>query len=282
MFEYIINPINNKKLSIHSKKGKNILQRYLQYAGSTKNNINTLYKELYSAVIEKLGDYCYEYKGKIECEIFMDNVVDVNHKLKSINLTVIGVGDEGMVLGSSKVKPNEILGNKVMKISLFPDENSVNEFKQQMAVNSLKIFPQLYFYEKTGAFAVMENIPGITLKELRPRISRQQYSKIIDKILDNMYILYKHGFMHDDLHEGNIMLDKRGNIKFLDTHLVKAKEIYVSEEAINSNCSLTARNIVPTYFKFICGWSWIPSYIQNPEQLRLFNNKLREKIYHRR
>lgn len=70
-------------------------------------------------------------------------------------------------------------------------------------------------------FIELENVPGRTLYEYLESedFNPEQYYEVISRVIDLSQDFYDRGFVHYDLHPGNIMIDDDFNIKFIDLGL---------------------------------------------------------------
>lgn len=90
-------------------------------------------------------------------------------------------------------------------------ENLKREIEIQRELAHAGVAPIIYdaWKTKTHGFIIMEQLD----ETLENKIDKMDY---IDKVIDKVKIMHQLGIIHGDLHLGNIMLTKHGEIRIID------------------------------------------------------------------
>ena len=83
--------------------------------------------------------------------------------------------------------------------------------------NDLGLGPKLLSYDKANNILAMEFINGeySTIRDAES-LDNQTRITIVKNIVSQMKTMHNGGIIHNDLHIGNIMTDKKGNVKLID------------------------------------------------------------------
>lgn len=116
----------------------------------------------------------------------------------------------------------------VLQASLFREITILSYFQQSRYVN------KIVSYDSTKNYAVLEYFKGKSLKEhfitKESKIKLVHRLKIITQIIDALSFIHSNQYMHGDIHDKNIMIDKDYNIQLIDFGL----SMHSSEENLTN------------------------------------------------
>ncbi|QHW37696.1 hypothetical protein GZH82_10275 [Staphylococcus ursi] len=104
-----------------------------------------------------------------------------------------------------------------------------NEYLVLKELNHLNIFPTIYdvFYIDKSLFIVEEFIEGETLTDIFLNGDLQvKGSALLLGILEYLKIIHLHGYIINDLSPDNIVIDKSGNVRFIDAEYTVSERKY--------------------------------------------------------
>ena len=138
------------------------------------------------------------------------------------------IGKGGMAVvyrGQHKTLTRRIVAIKVLSAALEGDKSFHERFFREAEVMDRLDHPNIVtlwdFIEQDGQyFIVMEYVDGTTLhhiiKQSRGPLPLQQIGKIFNQVLDAVGYAHKLGIVHRDIKPGNIMINKKGEVKITD------------------------------------------------------------------
>lgn len=112
-----------------------------------------------------------------------------------------------------------------------------DEIKILEQISYLDISPKLYNYymckegKDTSIYLLMEYIEGETLESyVKTKVVSEQLKNKIKKVFNK---LHKNGFVHLDVHRGNVMIGKNGKVYLIDFGFSKTVDEYLETEFRN-------------------------------------------------
>ena len=238
MYKYIINPNNNKKVTIYSKLGKKIFNSYLnELKGSGLYKIENWEEWIIS--VEKhpfFSDTNYKFSEHKTSEGDF-GIIFSNNTDKLIKLVLLGDYDFDLgILGSSK--------------AFMDNKDWINECKFSELLSNLKVGPKYYEYNilepneinlkkfvppntKIGMIKLellenYENLNNIPITDTNKNI-------ICTNIRDKLHIMHQNNIGHCDLHFGNILVNKSTyQVKFIDFGQIKISETFLKYNEIEN------------------------------------------------
>ena len=213
----IVQNINKKNIKIiPSKVNPTYLDHYLM------NYIE--YIELFKNMSKKKITIINELDDNFD----LVNLFDKSYLNKNKNKKVIKLG-EGFQGSVYKLNNSMCVKIEISNLNSYAIENFNNEYYISKLCGKYNISPKIYkkkiFYNKFNSKLIkliyMEYIDGLTLydfiKKYKPSAKKiENINKIINKKIN---ILHKIGFLHQDLHEGNIMIHNNKN-KIIDIYII--------------------------------------------------------------
>ncbi len=104
------------------------------------------------------------------------------------------------------------------ELSFTNELNNIERFRRNFAGNKDVYVPKVYRKYSTDRLLCLEFIDGIKVNDLEGFKSYGLYTKsVLQNVLD-LYLeqVLMHGFFHADPHPGNVLVNRRGQIVFLD------------------------------------------------------------------
>jgi serine/threonine protein kinase/Tfp pilus assembly protein PilF len=141
----------------------------------------------------------------------------------------IGRGGMGEVFLAKDTRLERLVAIKLMSLDLARDPNQRQRFQTEAKAASGLNHPNICVVYEVGEsedgrpFLAMEYIDGRTLEFLmrQRRIKIRESIEIGIQLADALEAAHARHLLHRDIKPGNIMLDKRGNVKLLDFGLAK-------------------------------------------------------------
>jgi serine/threonine protein kinase len=141
----------------------------------------------------------------------------------------IGRGGMGEVFLAKDTRLERLVAIKLMSVDLAKDPNQRQRFQTEAKAASGLNHPNICVVYEVGdsedsrPFLAMEYIDGRTLEFLmrQRRIKIRESIEIGIQLADALEAAHARHLLHRDIKPGNIMLDKRGNVKLLDFGLAK-------------------------------------------------------------
>lgn len=223
----IIQNINKKNIKIDPSKVNrsyldNYLMDYMEYIELFKNMSKTKI-----TIINELDD-----------NFDLVNLFDKSYLNKNKKVIKLGEGYQGSVY---KLNNSNCVKIEISNFNSYAIENFNNEYYISKLCGKYNISPKIYkkkiFYNKFNSKLIkliyMEYIDGLTLydfiEKYKPSIKKiENINRIINKKIN---ILHKIGFLHQDLHKGNIMIHNNKN-KIINIYII---DFGFSEKINNRN-----------------------------------------------
>ena len=118
-----------------------------------------------------------------------------------------------MIPGSRDVL--ELISKDLHRHLNFQQEaQNISRMKQLFKDDSEVLIPDLYDYD--NEMILMERLPGVTLEKLESEDQKWAVNLLLNKIYQMIFV---HGFVHGDLHEGNFLFANQ-KIGFVDLGIV--------------------------------------------------------------
>lgn len=235
-----------------------------------------------------LNDYLQNYVEFIDSKKLLKNCKIINEcedidpykfiykKYLPKEQIFLGAGAYGQVY---KLNNNIVVKIENLYGDLFSLKQKLDEFKISKIAGKHNIGPKIYinkiifniFNANIYVLTYMEYIDGITFIDYKNKVESDKESyEIIDKINKIISIkkklLHKLGFIHNDLHSGNIM------IKFKDNKIVN---VYI----IDFGRSKKINNMNNFYFDYENYYKFKLNYFINKKYIQIYiNNILSNKI----
>jgi serine/threonine protein kinase/tetratricopeptide (TPR) repeat protein len=141
----------------------------------------------------------------------------------------IGKGGMGEVFLARDTRLERLVAIKLMSVELAKDPNQRQRFQTEAKAASGLNHPNICVVYEVGEsedgrpFLAMEYIDGRTLEFFmrQRRIKIRESIEIGIQLADALEAAHVHHLLHRDIKPGNIMLNKRGNVKLLDFGLAK-------------------------------------------------------------
>jgi serine/threonine-protein kinase len=152
----------------------------------------------------------------------------------------LGKGGMGEVFLAKDTRLERLVAVKLMSVDLATDPNQRQRFQTEAKAASGLNHPNICVVYEVGEsedgrpFLAMEYIDGRTLEFLmrQRRIKIRESIEIGIQLADALEAAHARHLLHRDIKPGNIMLDKRGNVKLLDFGLAKR---FRSESSANTS-----------------------------------------------
>jgi tRNA A-37 threonylcarbamoyl transferase component Bud32 len=211
----IIQNINKKNIKINPSKVHriyldNYLLNYIEYIKLFKN-----ISKKNITIINELDD-----------NFDLVNLFDKSYLNKNEKVIKLGEGYQGAVY---KLNNNICVKAEISNLNSYTVEDFNNEYYISKLCGKYNISPKIYkkkiFYNKFNSKLIkliyMEYIKGLTLNDFiekyKPSTKKiENINKIINKKIN---ILHKLGFLHQDLHKGNIMIHNNKN-KIINIYII--------------------------------------------------------------
>src|SRR6266404_7619951 len=156
----------------------------------------------------------------------------------------LGSGGMGEVLLAEDTELERFVAIKLMSAEIAKDPNQRKRFRTEAKAASGLNHPNICVIYEVGEtedgrpFLAMEYIDGRTLEFLmrQRRIKIRESIEIAIQLADALEAAHARHLLHRDIKPGNIMLDKRGNVKLLDFGLAKR---FRSESFANATSDLS-------------------------------------------
>lgn len=127
---------------------------------------------------------------------------------------------------------------------------------------------------RDGTYFALDTHQGITLRELRYKEQFEHADKIIGQIVDIWNMFMELGYDHGHLHDGNICVDKNGNVKIIDiSYLYKMNRVSLPMNFYNA-----VNNFVMILNVFITAKVCPVSVAKNYKGLKNIPIELKEQI----
>jgi serine/threonine protein kinase/tetratricopeptide (TPR) repeat protein len=152
----------------------------------------------------------------------------------------LGKGGMGEVFLAKDTRLERLVAIKLMSVEMARDPNQRQRFQTEAKAASGLNHPNICVVYEVGEsedarpFLAMEYIDGRTLEFLmrQRRIKIRESIEIGIQLADALEAAHARHLLHRDIKPGNIMLDKRGNVKLLDFGLAKR---FRSESSANTS-----------------------------------------------
>jgi serine/threonine protein kinase len=156
----------------------------------------------------------------------------------------VGRGGMGEVFLAKDTRLERLVAIKLMSIELARDPNQRQRFQTEAKAASGLNHPNICVVYEVGEsedgrpFLAMEYIDGRTLEFLmrQRRIKIRESIEIGIELADALEAAHARHLLHRDIKPGNIMIDKRGNVKLLDFGLAKR---FRSESSANTSADFS-------------------------------------------
>jgi serine/threonine protein kinase len=245
---------------LKKKSDKEINELYTKYLKKEDPKVNFLYQmfeKYYKVKLFTSNIISILKKNNLSLNfLLLENDFDYIKNFGYTKINKIGQGAYGTVyLGKKNKKKYAIKMQKFnndywLPIEIFLEQN-INEYEKLKKLNKYSISPKVYdiifiFNEKkmeVYSLIFMEHIDGITLmqyKQQKGNLDEKNKQKLNDKILK----LHKLDVYHRDLHEGNIIVVKKGkNIDFMIIDMGFA----ISKKKIIDNANKDNKKVLEGY-----------------------------------
>ncbi|HEU4730180.1 MAG TPA: AarF/UbiB family protein [Kofleriaceae bacterium] len=126
------------------------------------------------------------------------------------------------VIGHSR----SLITGIVAQTELRYEARNYRRFRRGFAGSNTVAFPRVYPQHSTGDVLVMEFVHGVPLERIQP----DQVPQVARALLQAFFAMcFEHGFVHADLHPGNVLVRDDGVVVLVDVGLVK----YLSADVID-------------------------------------------------
>jgi ubiquinone biosynthesis protein len=133
---------------------------------------------------------------------------------------------------SSRARAADVIGHTrsliagiVAQTELRYEADNYKRFRREFAGSRAVAFPRVHARHSTRDVLVMEFVHGVTLDRIRP----EQVPQVTRALREAFFAMcFDHGFVHADLHPGNVLVRDDGVVVLVDVGLVK----YLSASAI--------------------------------------------------
>src|SRR5215467_12382422 len=141
----------------------------------------------------------------------------------------LGSGGMGEVLLAEDTELERFVAIKLMSAELAKDPNQRKRFRSEAKTASGLSHPNICVIYEVGEteagqpFLAMEFVEGQTLENViqRRRLSIREIIRLGIQIAGALEVAHARRIVHRDIKPGNIMLDRRGQVKVLDFGLAK-------------------------------------------------------------
>ncbi len=141
----------------------------------------------------------------------------------------LGEGGMGTVYLAEDTMLERKVALKVLNSLLTTESHFTKRFHHEAKVQASLIHPNIvtlynYFREGENYCMVMENVEGITLKQIISNIGpmpEQRAIRILNRLLEAVGFAHNKGVIHRDIKPSNIIISKDDNVKILDFGIAK-------------------------------------------------------------
>ncbi|HZJ66149.1 MAG TPA: AarF/UbiB family protein [Kofleriaceae bacterium] len=138
---------------------------------------------------------------------------------------------------SSRARAADVIGHTCSLIAgivgqteLRYEARNYKRFRREFAASRSIAFPRVHTRYSTSDLLVMEFVHGVTLDRIRP----EQAPRVIHALRDAFFAMcFEHGFVHADLHPGNVLVRDDGVVVLVDVGLVKYLSGGVLEQVVD-------------------------------------------------
>jgi len=163
----------------------------------------------------------------------------------------LGQGGMGEIFLAEDTKLKRMVAIKSISKENLADKDSKIRFLREAQTASQIEHPNIcpiyeIYEEEKNNYIVMQYIDGVTLDNII-RYNELDIKKILNisiQICDGMIEAHSIGIVHRDLKPGNVMVNKKGNVKLLDFGLAKFRDDSDTRKHGISNSNLTEKGIV--------------------------------------
>ena len=144
-------------------------------------------------------------------------------------LKKLGEGGMGTVYLAEDTMLERKVALKILNPILTKDSHFTDRFRHEAKIQASLIHPNIvtlynYFREGDNYCMVMENVEGVTLKQLISStgpMPEQRAVWILNQMLEAVGFAHKKGIIHRDIKPSNILITKDDNAKILDFGIAK-------------------------------------------------------------
>lgn len=138
---------------------------------------------------------------------------------------------------SSRARAADVIGHTrnliagiVVQSELRYEARNYKRFRREFAASRVIAFPRVHARYSTRDVLVMEFVRGVTLDRIRP----EQAPLVIRALREAFFAMcFDHGFVHADLHPGNVIVRDDDVVVLVDVGLVKYLSADVIEQVID-------------------------------------------------
>ncbi len=181
---------------------------------------------------------------------------------------IIGSGERGKIFLTSCIINNELCYDYATKIPA-----SINEIKISEIASKHKIGPKVFksYEDENGHCLVMEKLNGDSLGNIIIREDIHIDKQISDLLISKIMELHKLGWLHCDLHPGNIFVILDENMKPID---IKIIDFDITEKIYDTSCHFKDFKRLLTTIRELRGY--------NLENVKELINSLKIEVNNRR
>lgn len=213
------------------------------------NKLTNYIKDLSGNLVEDKRSPWYEIPEWVdEPHLYDETTTFTEEELDKLNsyqfIGILNRANKGNVYLAKKMGAEDTIIIKESNPYIYESESDIhaalnNEYNVLLNLDHLKCVPNVYdkFYCSNKMYIVQERINGETLlrRVLKNTLARSERMDTVNQLVDCVQKFHNAGYVLNDIKPDNIMIDKNGDIKFIDV------------EAVNSKCDKSRKG---RYFNF--------------------------------